>query len=112
MNFMHRDEEVNYFPSRFDPVRHSEKYPIPPRVLTGCRDKCVIEKENNFKQAGERYRTLDPARQDRFIQRVVDALTDPRVTHEHQNIWISYWSQCDTSLGQKLASRLKLKPNM
>jgi hypothetical protein len=31
--------QVNYFPSRFDPARHSEKYPIPPRVLTGCRDK-------------------------------------------------------------------------
>jgi hypothetical protein len=24
--------------------------------------QCVIEKENNFKQAGERYRTFDPAR--------------------------------------------------
>jgi hypothetical protein len=24
--------------------------------------QCVIEKENNFKQAGERYRSFDPAR--------------------------------------------------
>jgi hypothetical protein len=30
---------VNYFPSRFDPVRHSEKVPIPSHVLTGKREK-------------------------------------------------------------------------
>lgn len=32
-------------------------------------------------------------RQERFIRRWVDALSDPRVTHEIRNIWISYWSQ-------------------
>jgi hypothetical protein len=38
---------VNYFPSRFDPVRHAEKYPIPSRVLNGCREKvCNLEHRN------------------------------------------------------------------
>ncbi|MQL00613.1 catalase, partial [Escherichia coli] len=69
MNFMHRDEEVNYFPSRYDPVRHAEKFPIPPAICTGKREKCVIPKENNFKQPGERYRTWAPDRQDRFVRR-------------------------------------------
>lgn len=32
-------------------------------------------------------------RQERFICRWVEALSDPRVTHELRNIWISYWSQ-------------------
>ncbi|MCD7448715.1 catalase A [Datura stramonium] len=36
MNFMHRDEEIDYFPS------------------------CIIPEENNFKQPGERYRTFTP----------------------------------------------------
>ncbi|KAK9109446.1 hypothetical protein Sjap_017506 [Stephania japonica] len=50
MNFMHRDEEVNYFPSRFDPVRHAETYPIPPNICRGKRKKkgtplYVISKE-------------------------------------------------------------------
>ncbi|KAG6400195.1 hypothetical protein SASPL_137020 [Salvia splendens] len=62
MNFMHRDEEVNYFPSRYDPTRHAETYPIPSVVLTGKRDKVSIEKENNFKQPGERYRSFTPER--------------------------------------------------
>ncbi|KAM1318118.1 hypothetical protein ACFX13_003420 [Malus domestica] len=52
MNFMHRDEEVDYFPSRFDPVRHAETFPIPSNIFTGKCEKCVIEKENNFKQPG------------------------------------------------------------
>jgi len=112
MNFMHRDEEVNYFPSRFDPVRHAEQFPVPPAVYTGKREKCIIEKENNFKQPGERYRSWAPDRQERFIRRWVDALSDPRVTHEIRSIWISYWSQACKSLGQKLASRLNVRPSI
>ena len=38
----------------------------------------VIVKENNFKQAGERWRSFDPARRDRFIERLAGMLLDPR----------------------------------
>ncbi|MEX6631869.1 hypothetical protein SGI36_21710, partial [Providencia rettgeri] len=70
---MHRDEEVDYLPSRFDPVRPAEQYPIPSCVLQGRREKCVIQKENNFKQAGERYRSWAPDRQDRYIAKWVQS---------------------------------------
>ncbi|GFY95718.1 catalase 2 [Actinidia rufa] len=112
MNFMHRDEEVNYFSSRFDPVCHAERFPMPPSVLRGKRDRCIIEKENNFKQPGERYRSWAPDRQERFICRWVEALLDPRVTHEILSIWISYWSQANKSLGQKIATRLNVRPSI
>nr|GEY46440.1 catalase isozyme 1 [Tanacetum cinerariifolium] len=79
MNMMHRDEES------------------------------VIEKENNFKQPGDRYRSFSPDRQETV--RIVGALSDPRVTHEIRTIWISYWSQADKSLGQEIASRLNVKPS-
>ncbi|GFZ10527.1 catalase 2 [Actinidia rufa] len=107
-NFMHRDEEVNYFPSRFDPVREAKKYPISSNVLMGKREKCIIEEENNFKQPGERYRCWAQDRQDRFISRWVEALSDPRLTHEIRSIWISYWSQADESLGQKIGKHLNM----
>ncbi|CAL5388758.1 unnamed protein product [Camellia sinensis] len=117
MNFMHRDEEVNSFPSRYDSVRHAETFPIPPTICTGKRDKCVIEKENNFKQPGERYRSFAPDRQEHFIHRWVEALSDPRVTYEIHSIWISYWSQCGQVSGseagllpQHEAKHLKVKP--
>ncbi|KAL5778344.1 hypothetical protein ACOSP7_011270 [Xanthoceras sorbifolium] len=112
MNFMHRDEEVDYFPSRYDAVCHAEKYPIPNRICSGKREKACIEKENNFKLPGDRYRSWAPDRQERFIKRVVDALSDPRVTFEIRSIWVSYWSQADKSLGQKLASRLNVRPSI
>ncbi|KAE8701256.1 Catalase-2 [Hibiscus syriacus] len=100
--------KVNYFPSRYDPVRHAETYPIPTAVCSCKREKCMIE-ENNFKQPRERYRSFTPDRQERFVQRWIDALSDPRVIHEISNIWIAYWSLADKSLGQKLASRLSVR---
>jgi catalase len=39
MNFMHRDEEVDYFPSRFDTAKHAPRYPIPAGTLNGRREK-------------------------------------------------------------------------
>lgn len=134
MNFMHRDEEVNYFPSRygsgvgclelmivcfavgrhkraracmcvpahmathhvvshvvswcclpvclsrFDPVRHAAPTPIVPAPLSGKRERAVIAKENNFAQPGERFRSWDAARQERFISRMADILGDKRCT--------------------------------
>jgi catalase len=107
MNFMHRDEEVNYFPSRFDPVRHAQPTPVSAAVLNGRREKVVIPKENNFAQAGARWRSFDPARQQRVVGRVVSFLSDPRCTQEIRRIWVGYWSQADSNLGQKIAQGLR-----
>jgi catalase len=41
MNFMHRDEEVDYFPSRYDPAKNAPRYPIPTVHITGRRDKVL-----------------------------------------------------------------------
>ena len=75
-----RNLQVNYFPSRFDPVRHSEKYPYQNMKVSGNREKMCIAKENNFAQAGARFRSFDPARQERFINRIAGMLTAPRVS--------------------------------
>lgn len=87
MNFTHRDEEVNYFPSRFDPVRHSERYPIASTPLGGKREKAIIFKENNFAQPGARFRSFDAARQERFLGRLSEMLLDERCTQEIRRIW-------------------------
>lgn len=108
MNFMHRDEEVNYFPSRFDPVRNSERVPnMSGAALAGKREKMVIPKENNFAQAGERWRSFDAARRDRFVERVAGMLLDSRCTQEIRRIWVGYFSQADATLGQKIAMKLQ-----
>ena len=72
--------QVNYFPSRFDPVRHAERFPENPAVLHGRRERQMIEKENNFAQPGARYRSWDSARQQRFINRIAEVIGDARAT--------------------------------
>jgi len=106
MNFVHRDEEVNYFPSRLDPVRQAERYPTPQAVISGRREQVVIAKENNFKQAGDRFRTFDAARQERFVVRATSFLTGVKCTSEIRRIWVGYWSQVDADLGARVARNL------
>jgi catalase len=108
MNFMHRDEEINYFPSRLDPARHAERFPIPSRPLSGRRERTVIAKENNFSQPGARFRSWDRQRQDRFIHRLTsDLLLNPRTTQEVRRVWLGYLAQCDSDLGQRVAAKLQ-----
>ncbi|KAJ4881616.1 Uncharacterized protein Rs2_38671 [Raphanus sativus] len=104
--------QVNYFPSRYNPVRHAEKYPTPPAVCYGKRERFIIEKENNFKEPRDIYCSFTPERQECFIGRWIDALSDPPITHKIRSICISYWSQADKSLGHKLASRLNVRPSI
>lgn len=73
--------------------------------------QCVIKKENNFKQAGDRYRSWAPDRQDRFVKRWVEILSEPRLTHEIRGIWISYWSQVRTK-NHSVKSLLPFSPNI
>lgn len=107
MNFAHRDEEVNYFPSRHDPVKNAALTPQPAQIIHGKREKAVIEKENNFAQAGARWRSFDPARRERFIDRLSGMLLDPRCTQEVRRVWVGYWKQADAELGAKVAARLQ-----
>lgn len=102
--------QVNYFPSRFDPVRHAERYPYNNTFVSGLREKRIIDKENNFKQPGDRFRSWDPARQERFVGRISGMLSHPKCTQvrffkaalcpdkmssvEHYQTCISFQGQC------------------
>lgn len=76
--------------------------------MVGPREKKMIEKENNFQQAGDNYRSFDPARRERFIKRLSDALNAPRVSPETKAIWLNIWTECDVDLGRRLASQVKM----
>lgn len=108
MNSVYRDEEVNYYPSRFDPVRHSEIVPMPSTIVTGLRVRVTQQdKANNFGQAGDRFRSWSLDRQERFIKIWVSHLSDPKVTPELRQIWLGYWSECSMELGEKLSKGLQ-----
>ncbi|MEW5304448.1 MAG: hypothetical protein WDW36_007058 [Sanguina aurantia] len=108
MNTTFRDEEVNYFPSRFDPVRHAAPVPTySSAMLSGRRERAMIPKENNFQQPGQRFRAFDAARQARFVDRMGGMLSHPRITNEIRRIWVGYLSQCDSQLGHRIAAKLQ-----
>lgn len=109
MNFVQRDEEVNYFPSRLDPARNAERYPAVSRPVGGRRERAVIPKENNFQQPGERYRSFDPARQARFVARIAGMLLHEKCTPEIRRVWVGYMTQADADLGRRIAQALSAK---
>ena len=114
--------------TRHDVARHAAAYPTSKMNVTGVREKVIIEKEDNFTQPGDRYRSWDAARQERFRQRFLQMLLHPRTTkeirrydaHPHAlsytipsplriRIWLSYWSKCDADLGSKLTEALRME---
>ena len=112
MNFMHRSSEVNYFPSA-EHVRKSggsgigtskgvKEMPITGFPVRGTAVRKSISHENNFQQAGERWRSFDENRRQRFVKRVAGTLNEPRVSKQLKAKWIGYWKQCDRDLGSRI----------
>jgi hypothetical protein len=54
--------------------------------LSGRRERAVIAKENNFAQPGQRFRSWDNARQERFLGRMADILLDKRCTQVRRRL--------------------------
>ena len=51
------------------------------KVLVGVHaERARLVQENNFKQPGDRYRSFDPARKERFVKRLAEVVGDARCT--------------------------------
>ncbi|KAJ4824709.1 Carnitine O-acetyltransferase mitochondrial [Turnera subulata] len=100
MNFTKREEQVNYYPSWYDNVHPAKKYPTISACLSGRRERREISKQNNFKQPGERFRSFDPARQERFVQRFGQALSDPRTKDDIRKTFVSYCFEVEMLITQ------------
>ncbi len=74
-------------------MREAAPYPVVTAQLAGRRMKQMLTKENNFQQPGERFRSWEPARQERFVTRMAGMLAHPRVTKDIRRIWLGYWAQ-------------------
>lgn len=109
MNPTHRTEEVNYFPSRFDALREGKRLPTQSSALiSGRRERAILPKTDDFAQAGERFRSFDPARQQRFVDRMSLMLGHVRVTKIIRTTWIGFLSKADTQLGKRVAAKLQM----
>lgn len=107
---MTRNKEVNYYPSTQTrdataPVAQSTR--AGRAVEGGVATRRALSKQNNFGQAGERWRSFDNARKQRFVQRVSDTLNAPRVSKTLKATWIEYWTRCDRDLGTRVSALVK-----
>lgn len=101
--------DVNYGPSRVSPVGTANVVvSTTPGIVSGARVYGTSSKGSDFEQAGERWRSFDPARQQRFLTRVVNNLLDPGCTKELRLIWVAYWTQADASLGAAVSAALSV----
>ncbi|WP_281658532.1 catalase [Halobacillus sp. Cin3] len=96
---------VNYEPSSLNGLEESppKKAPHQPYV-EGKLKKEPIDRENNFKQAGERYRMLKDWERDDLINNLVVSL---KPCHTHiQKKMVSLLTQCDEDYGSRVAEGL------
>jgi len=102
--------EVNYFPSEFNSVKEWTKQHHDNEVVQGQKVRQLIEKTNDFEQAGKRYLAMSPAEQDRFAMRVGVALSDPGLNCRSgiRETWLNYWEQANSDLADKIESYIKV----
>ncbi|KAK9865690.1 hypothetical protein WJX84_005180 [Apatococcus fuscideae] len=112
MNFMIKDEEVNYWPSH---VEHTNEHNAVKTTdlshkIAGVRTREDIPKTNDFQQGGDRYRNLiakDEKRKERFIGHIVSWMTEPKCNEKIRNLWYSHWKNVDADLGKIVEERVK-----
>ena len=108
---------VNYYPSSIEKtdVKEADSSIARPEIEfnnekegPALRVREHLPKENHFKQAGERYRSFDPDRRDRFIQRIAGPklLGSKKTTEEIKARWINYFYEMDGEAGRKLEEAL------
>ncbi|WP_406944725.1 catalase [Halobacillus sp. SY10] len=96
---------VNYEPSTLNGLEEATPKTKPHQPYAeGKLKKEPIDRENNFKQAGERYRLLKDWERDDLIMNLVTSLK-PCQSHIQKKM-ISFFSQCDEDYGKRVAEGL------
>lgn len=124
MNADFFDSAINYFPSRVGGVQLAAASQLPdvsasqyaqqqaaaangqPQYPVRQRTDLPID---DFLQPGQRIRSWDKARRDRFVQRFVGLLSGPNVTPDLRGVWTSLWAQADLTTGAAMAAKLTAK---
>ncbi len=100
-----QDKGVNYQPSRLYPREElaSARYSHTP--LEGTTQQSKIQREQNFKQTGELYRSYSKKEQDDLVNSLGSSLAGTDT--ESKNIMLSYFYKADKDYGTRLTSVAK-----
>lgn len=100
---------VNYQPSRLSPAQESDAARATATPVSGTVQQRAIQRQQNFKQAGELYRSYSPKERADLIQSLGSELA--RVNEDTRNIMLSYFYKADPEYGQGLARVAKADLN-
>ena len=105
MNSGHSTSGVNYQPSRLMPREETAHARYSRLPLTGTTQQAKIQREQNFKQAGELYRSYSQKDRQDLIASLGGALAD--VDDESKHIMLSFFYKADAEYGAGLTKVAK-----
>ena len=99
---------VNYEPSGLAGLAEADDSYLEyrPQVPRGQVMRAPLERQNNYKQAGERYRAVEQWERDDLVLNLVTQLEQCEKTVQERMVW--HFSQCDDELGARVAEGLGL----
>ena len=97
MNAGHTTSGVNYEPSRLQPRPQQDAARYSSLPLSGSTQQAAITRQQNFKQAGELYRSYSRKERDDLIQSFGQALAG--TDEESKNIMLSFLYKADPEYG-------------
>lgn len=97
LNSGHTTGGVNYEPSRLAPRPSDDSARYSQTALSGTTQQAKIQREQNFKQAGDLYRSYSPKEQQDLINSFGGSLADTDA--ESKNIMLSYLYKADPAYG-------------
>jgi len=97
LNTGHTTTGVNYEPSRLNPRPADPDARYSQLALSGTTQQAKIQREQNFKQTGELYRSYSPKEQQDLIQSFGESLADTDT--ESKQIMLSYLYKADPAYG-------------
>jgi len=105
MNFAEgADDYVNYFPSRLHPnLVQAPTYNHDTEHVSGQKIRQnITTMMTDFSQAGDRYRSFNEDRQDRFAKRIASSLSGSKITDDLYDTWLTWWEAADSGLATKI----------
>lgn len=101
------NKHVNYEPSSLNGLAEAPQTQIPyePSYEAARVVRKTIDRTNNFKQAGERYRSFENWERNDLINNIVSTLA--AATQPIQDKMVELFTQCDPNYGARVAAGLK-----
>lgn len=101
---------INFEPSSVAGLQQAdESYREYQPFVSGRVMRAPIERQNNYAQAGERFRTMPQWERDDLVKNMINLLGQCDKQIQEKMVW--HFSQCDDAYGRRVAEGLGIADN-